>query len=383
MLEHLKTLVSMPTITADIAANDMALEYVGQYLHARGMQVQYHRFEGRSALTASTRKSNHKKQAVCLSAHIDVVTGDESVFSLREEDGKLLGRGVFDMKFAIAGYMQLVDELAEAGTLKDYDFSIMLTADEEETPGYGRSGVANLIREGFRPQVCVLPDSTAPGWNIEKIAKGWWRFDLIATGKSVHSARPWEGESASLKLIHALHELKGRYAEQTAETDTLNIGSIHGEGEGIYNQVPGYMSAKIEIRLTEENSWPKSRDLIEDLCERHGLQHETFSLVMPVRALLDNDMVRAYMAAVKEVTGKRPKGMISLGGSDAPYFTAAGIPCILSCPEGGNHHSDQEWINKASFEQFMPILYGFLERTAHTKPTKGASVDKKRRTKVK
>lgn len=78
----------------------------------------------------------------------------------------------------------------------------------------------------------------------------------------------------------------------------------------------------------------------------------------------DGPLVEAYRDSVQKIIGKRPEDSISLGGSDACYFTNVGIPCIISCPLGGGHHSDNEWLDQASFEQFVPILREFLNRTA-------------------
>ncbi len=372
VIQLLATLVSMPTITSDLQANEQALDYIENFLKERGMHTQRHQIEGHGALMASTRADNHLRHTVLLSAHNDVASGSEELFTLRQTDDILYGRGVYDMKSATAGYMQVVDNLYRAGTLNQYDFAIQITTDEEFTPGYDKSGVANLIRKGYRADVVILPDSTAPGWDIEEIAKGWWRFDLVATGTSVHSGRPWEGDSASIKLIHALHELKELFKDHGPLTDSLNIGSIHGT-DAAYNKVPDKMVAMVEIRLSDDTSSARSKKLIKALCERHGLTYETFSLVQPVRPILDSPLVEAFKESVAHVTGKQPKGHISLGGSDAPYFTNAGIPCILSCPLGGKHHSEKEWVSEESLLQLVPILHEFLERTAKTR---AASVDK-------
>lgn len=369
-IKLLAQLVRMPTITADTGANEQALDYIETYLKKRGMQCMRHTFDGHGTLMASTRADNHKQHTVLLSAHVDTVPGDESQFELQEKDGKLWGRGVYDMKFAIAGYMRLVDTLSAAGTLAQYDFAIQITTDEEET--FGKlSGVGNLLGKGYVPQVVLLPDSTAPGWDIEITSKGWWRFELIATGKAAHSSRPWEGDSASIKLIHALHELKQHFTAQDPLADTFNIGSIHGEG--VYNRVPDNMAAKVEIRFAGDDASAKYHELVADLCKRHGLTYKTFYAAEPVHPILDSPFVAAYKASVKQVAGKQPKDFVSLGGSDAPYFTTAGVPCIISCPLGGGHHSQHEWLNKASFLQFVPILRDFLERTAKSP---AASVDK-------
>lgn len=353
---QLAKLVNMPTLSDDIMANDMALDYIKAYLAARGMHCRGYRLNGHGALLASTLPDNLLTPAVLLTAHVDVVAGSEELLTLRQDGDKLLGRGVYDMKFSVAGYLQIVDELQDK--LGDYDFGVMITSDEE----IGSYSVNALVEAGLRPQVCIMPDSTAPGWDIETIAKGFWRFDLIARGQSAHGARPWEGESASFKLINALHELEAHFGGHHIGTDSLNIGKIHG-GQG-YNVVPSEMVAAVEIRYLNKDTLQQKRDLINDLCQKHGLVFEKRVLCSSVLTDLDHPFVKKYLESVETVTGKRPQSYISCAGSDAPAFYDAGVTCILSCCTGGGHHSEQEWISRESFLQFVPILRDYLERTA-------------------
>jgi len=76
---------------------------------------------------------------------------------------------------------------------------IAIVSDEETSD----DGTRCLVEAGLRPKVALLPDSTAPGWDIEKLAKGFWRVDLIAQGRTAHGGRPWEGESAGKPLLLA------------------------------------------------------------------------------------------------------------------------------------------------------------------------------------
>ncbi|HEV7453958.1 MAG TPA: M20/M25/M40 family metallo-hydrolase, partial [Candidatus Saccharimonadales bacterium] len=221
---QLATLVAMPTITDDIPANDMALDYIEHYLAGRGMYTERFRYDGHGALIAATR-NGRKRSAVMLSAHVDVMAGDESLFALRTDGDKLTGRGTYDMKFAIAAYMQLVDELQ--GELGRYDFSIMITTDEEYGGRGNINAVPHLLKAGYLPDVCILPDG-GTDYKVERLAKGHWRFDLIASGRTAHGSRPWEGESASFKLIEALRELKTHFKDHGPLTNTLNIGFIRG-----------------------------------------------------------------------------------------------------------------------------------------------------------
>lgn len=359
--KQLATLVSMPTISDDATANNMMLDYIEDYLATRGMFTQRDYFdEGYGTLLASTRRDNILTPTVLLSAHTDVISADESMFTLRREGDKLIGRGTFDMKFSIAGYMQLVDDLKDR--LAEYDFGLAIVTDEETVD----RGTLRLLEKGLKPKICILPDSTAPNWSIETLAKGYWRFELHAKGKRAHGARPWEGESASLKLIHALHELKEHFKDQDVKTDTFNIGQIHG-GQA-HNMVADEMWAGMDIRYLNEKNLAEKRKLIQHLCKKYDLRYQEITIAVPVTTDIKNPLIKKYMDSVGRVTGKQPEEFVSCAGSDAPYFFKAGIPCIVSCCEGWNHHTNEEWISRKSFLQFVPILRDYLDRVAKVPP---------------
>ncbi len=185
---------------------------------------------------------------------------------------------------------------------------------------------------------------------------------MIARGQSAHGARPWEGESASFKLIHALHELKESFKGHNIETDSLNIGKVQG-GDG-YNIVPSEMVAAVEIRYLNKDTLQEKRDLIHALCKKHDLVFQEYALCSSVLTDLNIPLVQTYLKSVEAITGKRPHSFTSCACSDAPAFYDEGITCILSCPTGGGHHSEREWINRESFLQFVPIMRDYLARVA-------------------
>jgi acetylornithine deacetylase/succinyl-diaminopimelate desuccinylase-like protein len=353
----------MPTLSEDPIANDLALDYIQQHMRKAGMYCKRETYDNHSVLLASTRPTNTLTPTVLLVAHSDVVLANEKMFKLVGKGDKLTGRGVYDMKFAIAGYMQLVSDLGES--LPTYDFGILITTDEE----IGSRAATQLVKNGLRPKVCIMPDSTAPGWDIETLAKGFWRFDLIARGRTAHASRPWEGESASFKLLQVLHELKSKFSEHAPDTDTLNIGKIHG-GQA-YNILPDEMMASVEIRYMSQKTLRVQQKVVADLCKRYDLTFNEDTLCSAVTTDINHPLVAKYMASVEQITGKRPQPITSYGGSDAPPFYDAGINCILSCCEGGGHHTDQEWISRKSFLQFVPILREFLESVKHTSSKDG------------
>jgi len=269
----------------------------------------------------------------------------------------------------LAGYMQWVDD--HQRQLSDYDVAIMITSDEEYGSRDNINSTRQLVDAGYLPGVAIIPDSTAPGWQIEQTAKGTWRFDLIAKGRSAHGSRPWEGDSASIKLVNALYDLKNDFEGQGPETNSLNIGIIQG---GVtYNQIPEAMHAAIELRLTSDDGYDYFSKRLQELCTRHDLTFQERRRGWVLQHDLTHPLIQDFMDSVHKITAKRPQAFMSCGLSDASYFVAKGVPAIVSCPEGGGHHSEDEWISRNSFLQLVPILNDYLSKTA--KKTTTTAVD--------
>jgi succinyl-diaminopimelate desuccinylase len=363
-VDYLSKLVEFKTVTSDTAESRRLIDYLEGFFSKYGMNTHKYAFKGYPALVAWTKAADALNPKVMLAAHADVADGPEELFSIRHEHGRIFGRGVYDMKFAIASYMKLVEELADR--VNSFDFAIMITTDEELGSKDGINSTKDLVAMGYRPKVCILPDSTAPGWDIEKLAKGYWRFDLEAFGKTAHGAKPWEGDSATFKLVPALAELEKFFDGHGPHTDTLNIASIHG-GEA-YNQIPADVSARIEVRFLSEETVESKRKLVEQLTKKYDLSYRERVFSAPAVTDLKNPLVEEYSASVQAVTRHIPAGTISYAGTDAEYFDEVGIPCIVSCPLGGKHHSDDEWLDEKTFQEFVPILKEYLDRVAALDP---------------
>jgi acetylornithine deacetylase/succinyl-diaminopimelate desuccinylase-like protein len=370
-LSHLEQLladlVEMPTISDNFAANDAAIAYIERYVVERGMYSQCFRFDGHSALVATTR-SHRKNPTIMLCAHVDVVTAKKKDFKLREKDGMLYGRGVFDMKGAIAAYLQLVEDLRN--TLDEYDFGILITTDEELGGLDGINGTKKLIDAGYIPQAGVLLDG-GNNWQVETKAKGGWRFDLIAKGKSGHSSRPWEAESASRKLIHAMHALETRFKDHGPLTNTLNIGIIRG-GKA-RNQIPDKMLACVEIRLISTAAYEEDKQFVAELCERYGLTKTDRFIHLPIENDPDSHFLKAFVASIQKITGAPSGYCMSYAASDSEYFARLGVPCVVTYLPGGGHHGAEERIERRSLLQLPAVLKDYLDTTAHTAPKRQTS----------
>ncbi len=356
-LPYLQTLVSHPTVTGDTAANERSLDFLQAFFEEHDMYVERFRFNGVGSLIATVKKGD-KTPRVMLAAHLDVVSAPAKLFKVREEDGKLFGRGVYDMKSAIATYMCIVNSLgAQLGT---YDLGIMITTDEESGSSYG---AGKLLELGYRPEVCILPDG-GENWNLETQAKGFLFFDIAIAGKTAHGSRPWEGDSASVKLVGFLHELSTFFHEQALNTNTLNISSIETEA-GSLTQIPGTAAAKLDIRyLSPKDRLAILRELDRLSKKYDGTLSERDMCGAPCVNNITHPLIAPFVASIRQITGIESSGTLSTGASDARFFARIDVPCILTHPPGGNQHAEDEWISAEGCRQFVEVVMDYLEKIA-------------------
>jgi succinyl-diaminopimelate desuccinylase len=349
----LERLVALPTVSGNLSANEEGLDLIGEFLAERGMRVNRYDHDGFGALVATVHPT--MCPAVMLTAHLDVVPGPEHLFTLKPDGERLIGRGVFDMKGAIAAYLALIDEMAPE--LHRYDVGVMITTDEETRD----LGVRRLLESGYQPRVAVLPDG-GDDWQLEEIAKGTWRVRVITYGVAVHGSRPWTGQSASIKLLDLLADVRRRFPLEEPRADTLNISYLRAGTAP--NQLPDQAEAVLDIRVMGPEELAAAERDVAEICRRHSADLELLVLFPPVRHDLANPLLARFAASVERVTGVSCGPTLSYGSSDAAQFAAYGIPCALTRPAGGGHHADDEWVDARGLAQLVPVLRDYLQGVA-------------------
>lgn len=362
MDDVLKKLVSIPSICGDTDPAREIINYAGNFLAQRKMTVNYYETEGFPSLVATTRPTKHPR--VMLVSHLDIVAGPPELFDLRLENGLYYGRGVWDMKCAAAIYLRLADELQH--TLSEYDFGIMLTTDEET---YGEYGTGMLLEtEGYSADVAILPDAIEP-WRLQEFAKGAMFAKITTPGVSAHGSRPWEGDSASFKLLDILGQVKQMFAGlQKPETATLNIGAINCGNLSMYNQIPNSAIATLDIRYLNEPQIENIQSKIHQICEPYNAVFEKLgSLRWATHNDLSDPHIALFADIAAQIRGVEPQPTRANGTSDARFFTKHNIPCILSSPKGGGFHGNDEWLDAEDYEQFKQIIAQYLQQAALVK----------------
>ena len=209
-----------------------AAEYVGAYLEALGLEVEYYEpIPRRTNVVARIAGRDREKPALVLHGHLDVVpavAADWSVdpFAGVVKDGMLWGRGAVDMKDMDAMILASVAELLRAGERPARDLVVVFFADEENGGVEGSQLVVRDRPEWFAGATEAI--SEVGGYSIG-VGEGrayllqvgekaliWMR--LRARGTAGHGSR-FHPDNAVTRLADAVASL-GRTAWPIELTDT-------------------------------------------------------------------------------------------------------------------------------------------------------------------
>ena len=355
----LSDLVKFKTLSIDHDENRRALNWVKKQLQGLPVFFKDYKINNFPALVVTTKKTFNPK--LLLQGHMDVVDGSASVFIPKEKNGKLYGRGVFDMKYATACYIKLFQDLGK--DLTKFDLGIMLTTDEEIG---GNNGVEALLKKKYKPKLCFLPDG-GDSWKMQRSAKGVYQVKLIAKGISGHGSRPWTGVNALQEILSFVSELQKHFVDEPCginnhNQDTLTVSRI--SGGKIINQIPDYAEAELDIRFIPKTGLKGIRKKVSETLNRYknvSLVELSHSNAYEVN--FNEPSIKLFISMLKK-RGFKFDMVDSHGSCDARYFLDRKIPTVILRPVGGGHHTPEEWIDLNELEKFYELLKEFALKVA-------------------
>ena len=353
----LRRLVGMQTFSNSPSASYSALRFIEKFLRERGMHVATFEQNGFRSVLATT-KPNTTTPTLLLNAHVDVVVAAPRRFELHRKKGNFVGRGVMDMKHAIACYLSLIDSLKDE--LDQYDLGIMITSDEEVG---GMNGVKPLVEEhGWRPKVVIVPDG-GNDWKLETFAKGTYWVELTAAGKSAHASRPWEGDSAIHNLLAAINAVQALVPANPKPTDTIvSVGTINGGT--VPNVLAHEATAVLDVRTGSIEDHARMPAAIKKACQAHGVTAKVVASGHPCVCDPEDPLVKPFIEIVERVTGSQHKTSYDFAATDGRYFSAIGASTIVINPECGGIHTDEEWVSQKGLVQFQEVLSQYVQQVA-------------------
>ena len=222
-------------------ALDFAVDFVGP-----GFTVERFESGGKPSALLYDGTERPRRFRIILNAHLDVVPASPEQFRPRRKGDRLYARGAQDMKVSALVQAQVFRELARA---VPYPLGLQLVTDEEVG---GRNGTLHQIKQGVSGDFVVIGEHS--GLCIVTDSKGMITATLRAVGRSGHSAYPWLGDNALVKLHRSVGRLLAAYpvpAEEAWRT-TVNVARIETPNQA-RNQIPALAEAWIDLRFPPED----------------------------------------------------------------------------------------------------------------------------------
>src|SRR3982075_1392731 len=311
--------------------------------------------------------------------HTDVVPpGDESAwshgaFSGDVKDGFLYGRGAVDMKGGNAcSGAAVLDYLAANGGKPKGSISFLITGDEEDV---SVNGTIKLLQwaaaRGEKFDHCVLGEPS----NVEDLGdcikigrRGSLHGMLYVDGIQGHVAYPHRGANRVRdisRLIVALTDEPLDHGSAQFQASNLEFTSVD-VGNPASNVIPGQARAKFNIRFNDHHTQDSLRALIEQrMIKAAGNRIRARIVWEPSNSNVFVTKPGAFtdlaVAAILEVTGRRPELSTSGGTSDA-RFIAGYCPVIEFGLVGQTMHQIDERTPVSDLEQLTMIYRGVLDR---------------------
>jgi acetylornithine deacetylase len=298
---------------------------------------------------------------IVLSGHTDVVPVEgqpwsSDPFTLREQDGKLYGRGSCDMKGFDAICLALAPELARLPLARP--IHLLLSYDEETTCLGVMDAIAAMGTTLPRPRAVIVGEPTS--MEVADAHKGVATYFTRVRGFEVHSSAPDKGANAILGAVSLIGELRRMAAELRAAGDptgrfdpahtTLHVGTIAGgTARNItardcmfhweIRPVPGVDYRDIPARLQRF----ADEVVVPELTAGGATASVTTEEEIDVPGLAPEPGSEAEVIAFR--AGGRNRTVTVAYGSEAGRFQRAGIPTVLCGPgDIAQAHQPDEFI---------------------------------------
>jgi succinyl-diaminopimelate desuccinylase len=310
----------------------------------------------------------------CFAGHTDVVpTGpleewktDPFVPSIR--DGVLYGRGAADMKSGLAAMVTAAEAFVAAHPNHKGSIAFLITSDEEGPSVDGTKRVVEtLAARKERIDYCVVGEPSSEktiGDTIKVGRRGSFSGRLTVHGVQGHVAYPHLAENPVHTFAPALAELTSRVWDGGTEhfqPTTFQISNFNA-GTGAPNVIPGELKARFNLRYSPIQTQERIKETVEGILKKHGVRYtiEWYVSGEPFYTA-PGALSDAVGAAVREVTGARPKISTGGGTSDGRFIAPLGAQVVELGVVNATIHKVNESVRVEEIDKLHQIYLTVLQ----------------------
>jgi acetylornithine deacetylase len=332
-------------------------------LRALGMEVTLHdAAPGRTSVVGRLRGTGGGR-SLMLYGHIDTVgiEGMKAPLSGRIRNGRMHGRGTYDMKGGVAACIAAVKAIVDGGARLAGDV-VFVGAADEEVASIGMSEVLKHVRT----DAAIVTESTE--LQLCLAHKGFCWMEVEVEGRAAHGSRFEEGIDANMAMGRFLGRLDNLERELRKRPPHALVGppSLHaavilgGTGTSTYAA-----HCRLEIERRTIPGETEAGALAEIQAILDALAADDANFRARVRPLLsrgsfeahrESTIVESVHTAATTVLGAPPRIIGEPYWMDAALMADAGIETVVIGPTGAGAHAAREWVDLASVESVAAIL---------------------------
>ena len=333
-----------------------AASFIKGWLGSHDVDVVESHHNGLPVLIADVGASERATDVptVVFHAHVDVVPAHAGQFQPRVEGDRLIGRGAYDMKGALAAMLCAVVDVTAQDRVR---VRFVCVPDEESDDVDDRSLDALIGSKAISGDFAITGEPTDMHIGVQ--AKGVLAIRIEISGTAAHGSTPWLGDNAILKAHDAFRQIEtlpfSRESSDLFDRPSINLARIVG-GDA-FNKVPDNCSMDVDIRYLPNQDPGAILAQIRAIADLRIIK--IFNRV-PAIVSRRNTYVRALREAVAGSIEGEPLSVGRDGASDAVAFLEAGIPAVEFGPVGGGHHGPEEWVSIGSLSAYRAALCDFV-----------------------
>lgn len=336
---------------------------VAEELRGFGARVEVREPEPGRTSVLGTLPGQGGGRSLVLYAHMDTVGvgGMPAPFSAEVRDGRMYGRGTYDMKGGLAACLAAARAVAKAGIPLAGDLHVLGVADEE----VASLGLFDALT-AFRPDAAIVTEPTE--LDLSLAHKGFIWIEVETEGRAAHGSRFDLGIDANLRMGRFLgrleeleRELRARPGHPLVGSPSLHAGTLRG------GTAPSVYAASCRLEV-ERRTVPGETEAscvaeLQALADELAAADPTFrAKIRPIltrpafEVAPDAPIVRTVTEAATAVLGRTPPSVGHTFWMDASLFAEAGVGTVVLGAHGTGAHADEEWVDLGSVVQLAEIL---------------------------